>query len=91
MEPIGWATQIELIRHGAPHSGVRPDARSSRIERVAPTHTYVLNGMLSHDWRSAALSALAVPAELHICYEFELLEMEVQVNSENLLQGLVIH
>lgn len=28
MEPIGWATQIELIRHGAPYSGLRPDARS---------------------------------------------------------------
>ena len=33
MEPIGWVTQIEPIRHGAPHNGLRPDARSCLICR----------------------------------------------------------
>jgi hypothetical protein len=30
MEPTGWAAQIEPIRHGAPHSGLRREARSCR-------------------------------------------------------------
>jgi DNA invertase Pin-like site-specific DNA recombinase len=42
VEPVGWAKQIELIRHGAPHSGLHPDARSCRIEHVAyKRHSYV--------------------------------------------------
>ena len=44
MEPAGWATQIELIRHGALHSGLRRDARSSsRIADAAPSYIYALS------------------------------------------------
>ena len=45
MEPTGWATQIELIWHGAPYSGLRPDARSCRIADVAQPHAYALSCM----------------------------------------------
>ena len=41
VEPVGWAKQIELIRHGAPHSGLHPDARSCRIADVARSHIFI--------------------------------------------------
>jgi hypothetical protein len=60
MEPIGWATQIEAIWHGAPHSGLRPDARSRRNEYSIRAHIYAPTGILTHgsfdlmgDYRSA--------------------------------------
>jgi hypothetical protein len=50
MEPIGWATQIEPIWHGAPHSGLRPDARSCRIECVTTyMHAYALPSNLTYN------------------------------------------
>jgi hypothetical protein len=47
VEPIGWATQIELIRHGAPHSGLRRDACSCRKEGGTSSNIYALSWMLS--------------------------------------------
>ena len=55
MEPIGWATQIEAIWHGAPHSGLRPDARSCRIAGVEPGRLYAQECIIFHDSAGALM------------------------------------
>ena len=61
MEPIGWTAQIELIRHGAPYSGLRPDARICRMADVGLAHTYAL-ACISHLPRRPPVQPL-VPKE----------------------------
>jgi hypothetical protein len=66
MEPTGWAAQLELIRHGAPHSGLRPDARSCRIEYVVRAHMHALPGMYIHGSAGAAGFRVIVTHPFHM-------------------------
>jgi hypothetical protein len=56
MEPVGWVTQIEPICHGAPHNRLCPDARSCRIEGLAPGRIYTQECIIFHDSASVLTS-----------------------------------